>query len=384
MSTFLSIPLTTNWQKRYQGLRLAMYILISLLTIFFALRVLFPTITQSFNFRSPNSSKNAILTPRSKDSTPRTNGKIEKDGSLLADTTVVGDFSLVNVTAILEKNSATPETLQFSLSRSYQSFFFPTSEAVSDFPEEIVYKINETYYALRSGTLFPFVSEQAYLSRYTATHALPGDDTLLRTYPLSEEWLGFRVGSLLSNAAGVFIVVSESEVRPVGSADIFLALGYHFEDVTPVSEEELGVYKRGRIFLLGAVHPDGTLLMDQDDRSYYLVGQGMKHPLLPGMYRDFLLTKEHPIIVSSEASKRSVDCTLVPNLFGSALSCETPITTLTPGFGNDFELRVASPEANIDISTLSLSFETAKNKQNMMTLLSQIKQRFLSRFGLAQ
>lgn len=383
MTPFLSIPLEANWQKRYIFLRIGLYIVIILFTIFFALRVLFPTITQSFNFRSPHSSKNTLIAPRGNENISRSNGKIEQNGTLIADTTVVGDFSLVTPIAILEKNSPTPETLSFSLRRSYQSFLYPTGEAVNDFPKEILYHINNTYYALRNGSLFPFVSDQAYFSRYPSTSALPGDASLLQSYPVSEEWLGFRVGSLLSNATGVFIVVSETEVRPVGSAEIFLALGYNFADVIPVSEEELGVYKRGRIMLLGDAHPDGTILIDQDTETDYLVDQGTKRPLLPGTYRDFLLRTHHPIIVSSKNSRQTVDCTMTPNLFGSTLSCETPIIALIPGFGNDFELRIISPEKNIDINTLSLSFETAKNTKNMMTLLSQIKQRFLSRFGMA-
>lgn len=383
---FLDSPIAipSAWQTRYRVLRVLLYGVIASITIFFALRVLFPTLTQSFDFRSPGSSKNAILMPRSPENLPRTNGKIEQNGIMKADTAVIGDFSLVRATAVLEKDSALPETLPLTLRRSYQSFFYPTGDAVTDFPGETLYRVADTYYALRNGTLYPFVSDAAYLSRFEEKHALVADTSLLSSYPVSETWLGFRVGSLLSNATGVFVVVSESEVRPVGSAEIFLALGYDFADVTPVSEEELGAYKRGRIFLLGAAHPDGTILLDQDTETYYIIGQGQKHPLLPGAYRDFLIKNKHPILVSSKASEHTVSCTLVPNLFGTKLSCTTPITALAPGLGNDFELTVTSPETDIDINSLTLSFETAKNRQNMMTLLSQIKQRLLSRFGGAQ
>lgn len=379
---FLDSPITipSAWQTRYRVLRTLLYCVIAGITIFFALRVLFPTLTQSFDFRSPGSSKNAILFPRSPENLPRTNGKIEQNGIMKANTAVIGDFSLVRTTAILEKDSALPETLPLTLRRSYQSFFYPTGDPITDFPEETLYHIAETYYALRNGTLYPFVSDAAYLSRFEENHALISDTALLSTYPVSEEWLGFRVGSLLSNATGVFVVTSESEVRPVGSAEIFLALGYDFADVTPVSEEELGAYKRGRIFLLGAAHPDGTVLLDQDTKVYYIVRQGKKHLLPPSAYRDFLIQNKHPILVSTKASEQTVSCTLTPNLLGTKLSCATPITTLAPGLGNDFELTLESPETAIDINSLTLSFETAKNRQNMMTLLSQIKQRLLSRF----
>ncbi len=380
--TIFSSLIAHNWQSRYRVLRLALYLIIIVVTLTFVLRVFFPTLTQAFDFRAPQSSKNTLLSPRSPQDTPRLNGKIESGGTLVADTTVVGDFSLVNVTAVLEKKSAIPETLDFTLRRSYQSFFYPTGESLRDFPPlNTVYKVRDTYYELQAGTLYPFVSEQAYLSRYPKDHAIIKQDDFIESLPLSETWLGFRVGSLLSNADGVFVVVSEEEVRPIGSAEIFLALGYNFSDVTPVSEEELGVYRRGRIFLLGTAHPDGTILFDQDEQIYYLIDQKTKRPLLPGTYRDFLIAGKHPILVSSRAGAQSVICTLTPNILNTTLSCSVPITSLVPGFGNDFELQVSSPQTAIDLSTLSVSFETAKNKQNMMTLLSQIKQRLLTRFG---
>jgi len=383
----LSSLIADDWQSRYRIFRLTLYLIIIAVTLVFMLRVFFPTLIQRFDFRTPQSSKNTILSPRSPQNTPRFNGKIESGGTLVADTTVVGDFSLINVDAALEKKSAVPETLDFTLRRGYQSFFYPTGEKISYFPyQESVYFIEGTYYALRDDILYPFVSEEAFLSRAPKDHTFTAfNATLFERYPVSETWLGFRVGSLLSNASGVFVVVSEEEVRPIGSAEIFLALGYNFADVIPVSEEELGVYKRGRIFLLGAIHPNGTLLFDQDTDAYYLIDQGTKRPLLPreGYYLDFLTQERHlhPIVVSSLTSEQSVHCTLTPNILSTALSCTTPIASLAPGFGNDFELYISSPQTALDLSTLSVSFETAKNKQNMMTILSQIKQRLLARFG---
>lgn len=381
LPSFIDLPL--HLQKRYSMFRIALYALFFLLVTLFFLDILFPTIGQIFDFRSPESSKNTILAPRSSDGTPRVNGKIEAKGTLIADTAVLGGFSQATVEATIEKDSALPQNMEFSLRRSYQAFFYPIGEPVSNFPEETLYHVDTTYYALREGTLFPFVSDQAYLSRFPREFATEADEALLSRYPLSEEWLGFRVGSLLSNATGVFVVTSETEARPVGSAEIFLALGYDFADVIPVSEEELGIYKRGRIFLLGAAHPDGTILFDQDTNEYFIIDHGTKHPLPLSPYRDFLTTGKHPILVSSTRTNVSVNCSLMPNIFGSALSCTTPITTLTPGFGNDFELSLTSSDA-VELRTLSVSFETAKNQENFMTLLSKIKQRLLGRFGLAQ
>ncbi|MDP3957666.1 MAG: hypothetical protein Q8Q10_04155 [bacterium] len=385
------IPIPEHWQHRYRILRAILWAAVISFVIVFALRALFPTLIFSFNFKTPSSSKNNLLAPRSPDTTPRTNGKIEAGGMLVADVGVVGDFSQAATSLTLEKKSAVPDTLAFSLRRSYRSFFLPTGPPVTSFPEESLYRVDTTYYALRdgpastrlseAGTLYPFVSDNAYLSRYPADFALPENKDFLTRYPVSEEWIGFRIGSIVSFADGAFLIVSDTEMRPIGSADIFLALGYRFEDVRPVSEEELGIYKRGRIFLLGANHPDGTLLLDRDTDTYYLVDGGFKHPLLDAPYRDFIIKQQAPIVTSSQASVQHADCTLLPGLFGQTFACATPLDALRSGNGPDFEIRISQGNTDIDINTLQVSFNTEKSAKNMLTLLSQIKQRILTRFG---
>lgn len=385
MSFLYPIALPKTWHRHYLFLRGGLYTVILFITIVLALRALFPIIEQRFDFRTPDSSKNTLLAPRSIEGTPRTNGKIELNGTLRADTTVVGDFSLVAATATLAKDSAQPETLSLTLKRSYQSYFYPVGEAIASSPyQEPTYFQDGNYYVEKEGILYPFVSEKAFFSRAPQNSPLiRSDTTLLERFPVSETWLGFRVGSLLGNATGVFIVTSETEVRPVGSAEIFLALGYNFSDVITVNEEELGIYTRGRIINLGFAHPDGTLLLDQDSNNYYLVDQNTKRPLLPGDYLDFLTQDRgiHPVIVSKSASEKTVSCTLVPHFFPGTLSCTMPILELAPGYGNDFQIEITSKETDIDLNTLMLSFETAQNTENMMALLSQIKQRLLARFG---
>lgn len=376
------IPIPENWQRRYRILRSLLYVGIIAAAAMFTLRVLFPTIPFSFNFKTPGSSRNNLLDPRSEESAPRLNGKIEADGTLVANASAIGDFSRARADVTLESKSEIPETLSFSIRRSYRGFLLPTGPAIAGFPEGTLYRADNAYYALRDGTLYPFVSESAYLSRYPQDFAQDTTEETLKTYPVAQALLGYRVGSLVSFADGVFVIVSDTEMRPIGSADIFLALGYDFGDVLPASEEEIGIYKRGRIFLLGATHPDGTLLLDKDSDTYYLVDQGFKRPIADQAYLDFLLGKQTPIVVSSIESEKQARCDLEPSFFGRTFSCAAPIDSLTPGYGNDYEIRIGQPDTDIDINMLTLSLETDKSGENMLALLSQIKQRLLSRFGL--
>lgn len=379
-----NLPIPAHLKRAYQIARVILYVFVITGTTLFTLQILFPTFVFTFNFQTPNSSGNTLLDPHSQTNAPATNGKIEKGGTLTTTASVVGNFSRADISLTLEKKSATPKTLEVSLQRSYRDFFLPTGSPITTFPRESLFRIDGTYYALRDGTLYPFVSDNAYLSRFPDSFALPQNKELLTQYPVSENWIGYRVGSMVSFDNGVFLITSDAEMRPIGSAEILLSLGYRFEDVRPVSEEEIGIYKRGRIILLGALHPDGTLFFDQDTNTYYLTENNFKRPITDTTYRDFIVSKQTPIVVSSGASKEQVSCQLTPGFFGQSFSCQTPISTLPTQFGSDFEVTLSKNDTPINIRTLQVSLETEKSKQNMLTLLSQIKQRFLSRFGASQ
>ena len=378
------VPIPDHLKRTYVIARIALWAGLLVSIIYFTFQLLFPTLTFIFNFRTPSASSNSLLDPHTTSNIPATNGKMEEEGTLITTASAVGKFSLANISLSLEKKSAIPTTLTATLQRSYRSFFLPTGEPITGFPNETLYNIDGIFYALRSGTLYPFVSTNAYLSSYPDTMAARETQEFLSAHPLSENWIGFRVGSLVSFADGVFIIVSDTEMRPIGSAPILLALGYRFEDVIPASEEEIGIYKRGRIIALGAEHSDGTLLYDRDTHMSYLIGNHTKRPLLDPVYHDFIASKQAPITVSSQASATSVSCLLEPSLWGQSFSCETPLETLQPDYGNDYHITLEKNDAAIDINNLQVSLITESSKQNMLSVLSQIKQRLLTRFGASQ
>jgi len=380
----LPLAIPPHLKRSYRIARVFLYVFFIAGTSLFLVQTFFPTLTFSFNFRTPSSSKNSLLDPHSDKDIPATNGKITQNEMFITTASAIGEFSLADISFSLEKKSALPNTLEVTLKRSYRSFFLPTGVPLTNFPEESLYRVDDTYYALRDGTLYPFVSDNAYLSRYPDTFAIDESRDFLANHLVSEEWIGYRVGSLVSFADGVFLIVSETEMRPFGSPEILLALGYRFEDVRPASEEEIGIYKRGRIILIGTQHPDGTLLLDTDTNTYYLIEDNLKHPLESGDYRNFIRSKQTPIVVSSKASEEEAKCTFEPGLFGQSFSCQTEVTSLHSGFGNDFRVTIEKSDTDIDISTLQVSFESAKSKQNMRLILSKIKQRLLSRFGVNQ
>ncbi|MGK2848968.1 MAG: hypothetical protein ACSLEX_02780 [Minisyncoccota bacterium] len=293
---------------------------------------------------------------------------------------ISGNFSEAQINIALEQKSPVPKTLDVSLRKSYFAFLFPDGSPVTSFPQATLYRISDTYYELRDGVLFPFISDAAYLSRYPDAYAIPTTTEFLTKYPLSENKIGFRVGTLISFADGVFLVNSETEVRPIGSADIFLSFGYSFQDVIAVHEEELGIYTRGRIFLMHDQHSDGTLFLDQDTHTYYLIDQGTKRPLLDTSYLNFLLTTHTAI----QASQKTSECVLIPTWFSKSLQCYMPLKEIQNNLGNNFEITIhGDADNNIELKSLRVILITEKNKQNTLFILSRIKQRVLDRFGLS-
>lgn len=375
-------PIPETLQPLYVRLRIMLFIVLFLSGGALAYSFLFPTITTSFDFRNPKSSKNQIFDPRGTDDSVKTNGKINPSEKLVANTSPLGDFSVLSVGIDLEKRSATPTSIDVVIRKNYRAYLFPLGTPVEHPDMTSLFRIEDTYYRLSGNQLHPFVSEAAFLSRFPISAARIESPDWRAQHPVSNEFIGFRVGSLVSFADGIFLITSERDMRPIGSAEIFLALGYHFEDVIPGNEEDLGIYKRGRIFLMGAPHPDGTLFQNQDTGEYFLIESGFRRPLNSGDYLDFLLSKTHPIVTTAPDTSLEAVCSAKAGLLPRALDCTIDLRPLTGSIGSDYEVTLSGNDVAIDISTLTLAFDTRLNAENGAALLAKVKDRLLTRFGL--
>ncbi len=373
-------PIPDSLQPLYTKLRITLFVLFFFAGLWMLYAFLFPTITTGFDFRNPKSSKNQVFDPRTADSTSRTNGKITPGETLIVNTSPIGDFSTLAVNLNLEKKSATPASVDISIRKNYRAFLFPIGDPIKDFEPRSLHRVGNTYYELRDTTLYPFVSPAAFHSRYPENAASIETEEWRGQFTVSNDFIGFRIGSLVSFADGIFVITSERDMRPIGSAEIFLALGYHFEDVIPGTEEDLGIYKRGRIFLLGGPHPDGTLFVDQITQEYFLIESGFRRPVISGPYLDFLLSRIHPVSVTSPSPAAMTHCTAEPGLLPRSLRCSAELDPLRQSIGSDYEISFSGNTTAIDIASLSLDFSTRLDVTNGKTLLSKVKQRLMSRF----
>lgn len=88
--------------------------------------------------------------------------------------------------------------------------------------------------------------------------------------------LTFRDGSLLSNGGTVYII-SDGLKRPFASPEAFLRLGLKWDNVKPVSADELNIHPLGEVVTTTSNYPDGVViktgggkmyLVDDDKRRY--------------------------------------------------------------------------------------------------------------------
>lgn len=377
--------LTPTAHKRYVKLRLVLWLGIIIFGGLFCLSMVFPTITQTLDFDNPASSKNTLVDPRAPDTTPLTTGKVRVTAPLITNTSLLGDYSAALISLTLEDDSARPDTITATLRRAYRARLLPLGEPIASVRSENILRVDSTYYVLQADMLYPFVSDAAYRSRFDNQQLVKEvGREVLSLYPVASSPIGFRIGSLLSFADGVFIVTSENEIRPIGSAEIFLALGYRFADVKPVSEEELGLYKRGRIILLNTPHPDGTLFRDLDTDTVFLIEQGKRRIIEDSQYRVFLSGEQQPIHTRSQDTETSVHCSLTSSLFPQTYRCTLLLDDVKDHLGFDYELTLSTDAIDFEIEALHMSFDTHATLDNARTLVAKVKQRILARFGLAQ
>lgn len=382
---FCSIP--PKEKRLYLVSRIILYTSCLAIAVFFVLRIIFPTLPFGFNFRTPQSTKNTFLDPRQlSDQTPLSNGRIAANQTLIGNFDNPSTFSRIRISFDLSQKSGEASRLKASISRSYRSFFLPIDDTpVASFEHPPLYRDQDgIYYAEDEGSLKRFVSTRAYLSRYPESFAVPLAASLAESLPVSDEWIGFRVGSLISFADGIFLVTSEHEIRPFGDPEIFLSMGYRFEDVIPAHEEEVGIYERGRILLYGAAQSEGTVFRDTDSGVYLLVHGQRLRPITSPEYRDFLIAATHPIEASFDARAESLSCLPTAVWWSAArYTCDIPESNLPSDSGSAFQLALRS-EAPIDIDTLTVSMITDRTEANFRLFGSQIKTRLLGRFGIGE
>ncbi len=409
-------------------------------------RVVFPAKPFIYDFETAKKNVNTLLDPRDEGDRPLGDGRTAS-GLLRADAAFKGDYSTLAVHLTRDGDSPDLAGGRVSIRKSFRAAFLPASPLPAGFPSgtllssegrfalvqrdgsKLIFRTAEdwrrlgladaaflpvtaeefswnpeagmwaaagpddlppgllvesrgVYYRVGTdGTLERFVTEHAFRSFAPAASVLTLPPERLLGRAVADDWLGFRDGSLLGFAGGVFMVNGRT-IQPIGSPEVFLALGFDWNDVIPVSEEEISLYERGRIAIMDTPHPGGTVLLDADSGRAFVVDGGTRRPILSESVRTRLLEGRHPIAYSEAALALTETCRLEYGLF-RRYHCRLPVERFSGLPGNAFEISLELPE-DANLRRFSASFQSSITPSNFRYALSQIKQRILGHYGLAE
>lgn len=433
------IRLEKKWQKRYSYLRYSVYVLFFLIGIFVAHRILFPSASFVFFFQTPNAAKNSILNPRSSEENLYENGDLSPEKNITFDTALVGDYSRLSTTFDLENKSPSGLDGKIEIKKSYQAFFYPEDGALgfkdgtllreksnyfivsdgairefssidaleqmgfrkesfleatpqelsiqprgndiltsSKYPSDTLFRIQDEYFQLKNGSLKRFVSERAYLTQYSPQQAIEKDVSFLDEYTLSQDYIGFADGTLLSADISVYIT-SGNDIYPVNNPVTFESMGYAWSDLISANSEEIGIYERQKLFTLSSPHPDGTVFYAIDSGKYYYIQNKTKKEIISA---NILSTYRKSGFIEAEEKSLSsaTTCDIVPQfrLLGF-FRCEADIDSIRNFKGNDYQFSL-NAKKNVKIHTLDVEFSQVLNWKNMLKSLSSLKSKITNNY----
>jgi hypothetical protein len=380
----LTLPhyLPGNLRKKYRLLQVILYSLFILITLLIVYGFLFPYEEKNFTFGKNQSSKNTLVLPMNSSFESAENGQISAHNTLSLLGGSWNTLERADITVTPSKKSlGSFQGLTVSVQRGAGAFFFPKETMSLNFPQKKLFLFEDTFYEEEASILKPFVSKSAFESYYPEelTETLSAEEFSQKT--ISPDFIGFRPGTLLAYADGVFIVGKDSEFSAFASPEVLLRLGYTFDHVRQVSAEETGIYKKTGILLPGALHPEGTLFFDEDSETAFLLQGSHLWPLAPE-YEAFLRKNNDLVSLSSAKQNVSTSCLLTKNLFGNKYSCTVPLSLLTAD-GDSYRITLVNDTVSIlDTESITVGFQSSRQKENAMRILGNIRNNLLERFGI--
>ena len=410
------IKIEPPFSKIYAITRVLLYTFFIIGVFFVLYRILFPIIMLEFSMNTPNSTKNTLVSPRMTQNNEFPEKRLVKANEpFVFNANPIGQFSKAVFGFTLDKKEKSVENISLQIQKSYQAFFYPegnpigfkngsllttpegeyyivsdgmlrkfvdtivilqlgypkssfanvssddlkhneTGSNITDantYPNDTLFIIDEVFYQLKNKQLYPFVSTRAFLSQFDSSAAIAKNKDFFEQYPVSETYVGFGDGSLVSSADAVFIL-SEGKSYPVENAETFLAMGYDFNDVIQISQDELGAHQKQKQFTHNNPHPNGTIFFDKSTNKYYIIENRTKRPLTSdSAIKSY---KQKPIVADSQTANKQYSCVLKKKpLKSNAYECSIVLNELDKFVGNDFQISTTFPN-DAKIKNIMLMF----------------------------
>lgn len=435
------IRFDSSLQKKYSILRFFLFALFVLGAGFVLYRILFPIVPLDFSMNNPNSAKNSLVNPRSEESSKfPAKGIIAKQDKLIFNANPIGQFSDIKISFTAGKNSKSIEDGLVEIKKSYQAFFFPIGKPVGfpngslltnpdngsyyiisngelrkfsntdiilklgypknafanvsqedlsfnpageeisssdSYPDNSLFTIGDTNYELKNGQLFPFISTRAFLSKFNSASAIAKNADFFSKYPASETSLGFIDGTLASSGQSVFIL-SGTKRYPIENAVAFQDMGFSWDAVAQMTQDELGAYEQQKQFTHDQPHPDGTVFFDKATNKSFLIENGFKRPI-PTDTIAKAYANSKAIVADSKSINEKTTCSLKKNIFASkSFTCTASLEKFESLEGNDFQITAYFPDG-ANLSTIETKFSTPLTVKSLKKSLSRIKEKTINR-----
>lgn len=318
-----ALKLNNQWQKRYEIARFFLYATFALTLSYMVYLILFPSAEFTFSFKTPDSSKNTVVEPRTENGALIKNGRTDQSGKIIFDANPLGDYSQAQVTFVLENKSADIEHGAVSARKSYRSFFYPEGNEI---------------------------------------------ETLDNS----------KSPMLLSSKDSVFLK-SAGKIWPIADTLTFEAMGWNWDDVSPASSEEIGTYEEQKLFTLKIPHPDGTVFLDKENGKQYLIENGKKREIKNAEIMNSYL-KINPVVAERKGLEIKSRCEFQKSFgFYKTYTCTIPIKDIKNILGNDYQFEV-NLNPDIKIQKINVMFKKPATIENAKSSVSILKNRIKANY----
>jgi len=410
------IKLTGKFSKLYKWLQAVIYVLALGIFCLVSFTILFPSFDFYFNFSTPEAKKNTIYEVVDENGKFIGQGKIssEKIGTFFV--SQAGNFSKAEIIFDLNRKDSNFEEGAIRLKKGFSALFSPQGlprsfnegsllfndgdyyiisdkslrrfenvsvidafgfnrnvfqevsaddlrynfmgeEIAADdiYPNGTLFQINQEFYSFNGGKLDKFLSEKAYLTRFSKEQAISKDDSIFKKYGLSKNMIGFANGTLVAYGESAF-AIDGNYVLPIDSTETFESLGFDWDDVVPINGDEFFYYTKGDLLKIDGKHPSNTVFQSSENGQLYVYENERMHSLSCEKAAQSW-SKRKPVIFSEKSLSDSVVCNLkktgriFPNYY-----CETDIKNLESVPGKDYQVEFSfSKDTNIDKINVTLS-----------------------------
>ncbi len=194
----------------------------------------------------------------------------------------VGNLYNIDGQDVLVYNQATANLYNYTphIHGNYNFWLIWNRWFAKIYPDGSLLKLsNESgIWLIENGKRRPFWSKTALVSRYDQSKIIEVTRNDLQRYEIGYP-IKYPNYSLLESPDGKIYLTVNDEKKEIESDEVFRTIGYNYDEVIEVTEEELSHYQDGRKITLNSLYPQGALLQDNKTGGVYYVEDGIKYPI---------------------------------------------------------------------------------------------------------